>query len=162
MIRGFCRLIGMEAPIVEGATGDSNTDVAAKARAAIKALESHDFVYIHFKATDAAGHDGNHELKVRMVEKLDAMVGMIINNIGGEEVVCVSGDHSTPADLGEHSADPVPLLIHAPDCYAEGLRFNEQTCVMVRWAGCADRRLCPFYSTRQTGLRNFLESRHSV
>jgi len=128
MIRGFCRLIGLEAPIVIGATGDYHTDVAAKAQAALKALEKYDFVYVHFKATDAAGHDRNHELKVKMVEKLDDLVGRILSGLRGEEVVCVSGDHSTPADLGEHSADPVPLLIHAPDVFGEAARFTEFDC----------------------------------
>jgi 2,3-bisphosphoglycerate-independent phosphoglycerate mutase len=125
MIRGFCRFIGVQAPVVEGATGDYRTDVAAKANAAVKALGDNDFVYVHFKATDAAGHDGNHELKTRMVEKLDELVGRVINNLGGDEVLCVSGDHSTPVDLGEHSADPVPLLIHAPDCLRDHGRFTE-------------------------------------
>jgi 2,3-bisphosphoglycerate-independent phosphoglycerate mutase len=157
MIRGFCRLIGMEAPIVEGATGDSNTDVAAKAREAIKALETHDFVYVHFKATDAAGHDGNHELKVRMIEKLDVMVGMIVNNVSGEEVICVSGDHSTPADLGEHSADPVPLLIHAPDCFAEGLRFNEQTCVHGAMGRLRGQELMPVLLNQANRIKKFGE-----
>ncbi|PSN86330.1 phosphoglycerate mutase [Candidatus Marsarchaeota G1 archaeon BE_D] len=128
MIRGFCKAIGLEAPVIPGATGDFKTDVKAKAKAALDALEEHDFVYVHFKATDAAGHDKNAELKVKMVEKFDQLVGELMNGLKGEEVVCVTGDHSTPVDLGEHSADPVPLLISAPDVHADGGRFTEAAC----------------------------------
>ncbi|MEM0271730.1 MAG: 2,3-bisphosphoglycerate-independent phosphoglycerate mutase [Thermoprotei archaeon] len=157
MIRGFCRLIGIHAPPIEGVTGDYNTNVEAKAHAAVKALDNNDFVYVHFKATDAAGHDGNPELKIRMVEKLDELIGEIVNNISGEEVLCVSGDHSTPVDLGEHSADPVPLLIHAPDCYVDGSRFTEQSCshgVLGRLRG---QELIPVLLNQANRIRKFGE-----
>ena len=128
MIRGFARMAGLTAPLLEGATGDSKTDVGVKAKAAIKALQAHEFVYVHFKATDAAGHDRNPELKVEMVQKLDQLVGLLLNELGDDVILCVSGDHSTPVDLGEHSADPVPILIRAPDVYPEGSRFTERSC----------------------------------
>jgi 2,3-bisphosphoglycerate-independent phosphoglycerate mutase len=128
MIRGFCRMIGLEAPFVQGATGDSNTNVDAKARTGLRALGENDFLYVHFKATDAAGHDKNPEMKVRMVEKFDQLIGQLLNGLTGEEVICITGDHCTPVDLGEHSADPVPLLISSPDSYGDGEKFTEVGC----------------------------------
>jgi 2,3-bisphosphoglycerate-independent phosphoglycerate mutase len=125
VIRGICKALQIETPRVAGVTGDSKTDIKAKARAVIRALDEKDFVFVHFKATDAAGHDKNPELKVTMVEKLDQLVGEIMNGLKGNEVFAVTADHSTPVDLGEHSADPVPLLISAPDVFADGGRFTE-------------------------------------
>lgn len=127
VIKGICKALKFDVPRVAGVTGDAGTDVRAKARAALRVLEEKDFVFVHFKATDAAGHDKNPELKVAMVERLDELVGEIMNGLKGNEVFAVTADHSTPVDLGEHSADPVPLLISAPDVFADGGRFTESS-----------------------------------
>lgn len=157
MIRGFCRMIGLEAPTIQGATGDVKTNVSAKAQAALKALDSNDFVYVHFKATDAAGHDGDHELKTRMVEKLDELVGRILDGMCGQEVLCISGDHSTPADLKEHSADPVPLLIHAPDVFGDGGRFTELDCARGLLGRLRGQELLPVLLNQANRIRKFGE-----
>lgn len=158
MIRGFCRMIGLEAPIIEGATGDYRTNVAAKAQAAIAALGSNDFVYVHFKATDAAGHDGDHELKTKMVEKLDELVGRILDGAASQDIVlCVSGDHSTPADLKEHSADPVPLLIHAPDVFGDSGRFTEPDCARGLLGRLRGQELMPVLLNHANRTKKFGE-----
>ena len=57
LIRGVCLAAGMEPINVRGATGTTKTDVMAKARGLIEALENHDFCLLHVKGTDNASHD---------------------------------------------------------------------------------------------------------
>jgi 2,3-diphosphopglycerate-independent phosphoglycerate mutase len=51
---------------VEGTTGyyDSNLDGKASKAAELLATDEYDFGFVHVKATDDAGHDKSHELKV--------------------------------------------------------------------------------------------------
>ncbi len=59
LVKGVCKALGMDTLEVVGATGGVNTDMMAKAKAAISALQSYDFVLLHVKAADVYGHDGD-------------------------------------------------------------------------------------------------------
>ncbi|WP_456451144.1 2,3-bisphosphoglycerate-independent phosphoglycerate mutase [Palaeococcus sp. (in: euryarchaeotes)] len=112
LVGGVLKAVGFELIPVNGITGEYDTNEIAKARAAVKALKEHDFVFVHFKPTDAAGHDGNAMKKVEMIEKLDRLVGYILDNVNLEKtVITLTGDHSTPCEVKNHSGDPVPLVI---------------------------------------------------
>lgn len=119
LVKGVCKALGMETPSVEGVTGGVDTDMMAKGRAAIKALENHDFVLLHIKACDILGHDGDAKGKVKTIERLDEMLGVIKENAKGL-CVGITADHSTPVSVRNHSGDPVPLVI-----YGEGLRKDD-------------------------------------
>ena len=71
LYRGVAKFIGMDIFLVPGATGDKNTNLKSKADTAIKALETHDFVFLHVKACDSFGHDGDFKGKTKMLEKID-------------------------------------------------------------------------------------------
>jgi 2,3-bisphosphoglycerate-independent phosphoglycerate mutase len=108
---GAAKYVGMEHVPVEGQTGtiDTNFDnIAAKAIECIKS--DYDYVFIHIKATDNASHDGNAKEKVLAIERSDAMLNKIIDAVGESVVIAVTGDHSTPLNVGEHCSDPVPIL----------------------------------------------------
>ncbi|WP_054839759.1 2,3-bisphosphoglycerate-independent phosphoglycerate mutase [Thermococcus sp. JCM 11816] len=112
LVKGVARAIGFDVYTPEGATGEYNTDVMAKAKKTVELLKDYDFVFLHFKPTDAAGHDNNPKLKAEMIEKADRMIGYILEHIDLEDVViAITGDHSTPCEVMNHSGDPVPLLI---------------------------------------------------
>lgn len=68
LIRGIGTLAGLRVIDVPGATGLADTNYEGKAQAAIKALETDDFVYVHVEASDEAGHDGDLELKLKTIE----------------------------------------------------------------------------------------------
>jgi len=82
----------------------------------IKLLEGkyaeHDFFFVHYKGTDAAGHTGDFAEKVRQLEIVDAMMPRI--EALKPEVLIVTGDHSTPCIHKEHSWHPVPTIIRSP------------------------------------------------
>jgi 2,3-bisphosphoglycerate-independent phosphoglycerate mutase len=130
LVRGVAAALGLELLKVEGMTGEYNTNELAKARETIKALEKYDFVFTHFKPTDAASHDANVKLKLEMLEKADRMVGYILANINLEEIVlCLTADHTTPLEVGEHTGDPVPIAIAGEAVRVDDVnKFNERSC----------------------------------
>ena len=92
-----------------GATGFLDTDYAAKARYATKALERFDFLYLHVEAPDEAGHMGSIDEKVKAIERIDGMVGTIMETFEG--IIAVLPDHPTPIRVRNHTPDPVPFAI---------------------------------------------------
>ena len=59
LIRGIGVYAGLDIIKVEGATGYLDTNYRGKAEAALAALETRDFVYLHVEAPDEASHSGN-------------------------------------------------------------------------------------------------------
>jgi 2,3-bisphosphoglycerate-independent phosphoglycerate mutase len=101
MYRGVARLVGMDA-----------TAVPEGPEHLVSALEEHgaehDFVFLHVKATDRAGEDGDFDAKVASIEAADAAIPDLLAAFPG--VFLVTGDHSTPAVMRSHSWHPVPFL----------------------------------------------------
>ncbi|MDG6257518.1 MAG: cofactor-independent phosphoglycerate mutase [Methanomicrobiaceae archaeon] len=109
LLNGIARCAGMQVIEVPGATGFLDTDYEAKARHAIEAVTTLDFVYMHVEAPDEAGHMGSVEEKVLAIERLDAVVGMILGEFEG--IIAVLPDHPTPIRVRTHTADPVPFAV---------------------------------------------------
>jgi len=117
LYRGVALACGMKAIDVPEATGGLDTDLGAKARAALKALQTHDLVFVHAKGTDNAGHDRNAEAKVAFIERLDReLFGVLESALDWQEThLAFTGDHTTPIDYGDHTAEPVPVLFVGPN-----------------------------------------------
>ncbi len=111
LVKGVCRLAGMTVIDVPGATGSVDTDLDAKAKAALKALETNDLVLMHVKGFDEASHDGNARAKIRLIERVDAVLNKFIDVA---DLIVITADHTTPVAVGEHVSDPVPVLISGP------------------------------------------------
>jgi 2,3-bisphosphoglycerate-independent phosphoglycerate mutase len=79
-----------------------------------KNLKKADYVYVHFKETDLPGHDNKPFEKKEMIEYLDKTFFKFVSRIAPPNniQVIVTGDHSTPCKLKNHSADPVPVLFY--------------------------------------------------
>jgi 2,3-bisphosphoglycerate-independent phosphoglycerate mutase len=120
MYKGLARLLGMEVLTVGNETQDL-----------FDALESgykdHDFFYVHYKKTDAAGEDGNFAAKVKAIEEIDRYIPRI--EALGPEVTAVTADHSTPCLLKSHSWHPNPFLISARSAMPDDVSaFSERAC----------------------------------
>lgn len=112
LVRGVAYFAGMALLNVSGATGGLDTDTRAIADATVKAIEENDVVLVNVKGPDVAGHDGKFEDKVRIIEKIDDMIGRVLDNVGLDNLhVAVLADHTTPVEVQEHTGDPVPLAI---------------------------------------------------
>jgi 2,3-bisphosphoglycerate-independent phosphoglycerate mutase len=109
LLNGIARYAGMEVIKVPGATGYIDTDYEAKARYALDAIRHLDFLYIHIEAPDEAGHMGSVEEKVRAIERIDGVVGMIRDEFDG--VLAVLPDHPTPIRIRTHAREPVPFVV---------------------------------------------------
>jgi 2,3-bisphosphoglycerate-independent phosphoglycerate mutase len=85
------------------------------------------FVYVHDKRIDAAGHTKDPNVKREAAELLDAA---FTNLPIDRAIVCVTGDHATPASPDViHSGDPVPLVVAGPGVLADDVRsFGERDC----------------------------------
>lgn len=131
LIRGIGSLAGLRVIDVPGATGLADTNYEGKAQAAIKALETDDFVYLHVEASDEAGHDGDLELKLKTIEYLDSrIVGPIYSALKNQEVaIAVLPDHPTPVAHRTHTNEPIPFLMYAPGIEPDSVEtFDEVAC----------------------------------
>lgn len=142
LIRGIGSLAGLRVIDVEGATGLYDTNYEGKAAAAIEALKTDDFVYLHIEASDEAGHDGERDLKLMTIENLDKRaVGPIYEAVkdwgkagtadADKEPVAIAvlPDHPTPVAHRTHTNEPIPFLIYAPDIESDSVEtFDEDSC----------------------------------
>ncbi|MDY3847102.1 MAG: cofactor-independent phosphoglycerate mutase [Prevotella sp.] len=134
LIRGIGHYAGLDIIKVEGATGLFDTNYEGKAQAAIDALRTRDFVFLHVEASDEAGHDGDLNLKLRTIEDLDRrIVEPIYNEVKTwHEPVCIAvlPDHPTPVEIRTHVQEPVPFLIHYPGIEPDEVKeYDEVSCV---------------------------------
>lgn len=85
------------------------------------------FVYVHDKRPDEAGHTKDPLEKKRAIEELDARLTGFPTD---RAIVCVTGDHATPASPDViHSGDPVPLIVAGPGVRADEVTsFGELAC----------------------------------
>ena len=133
LIKGIGRYAGLRSIEVEGATGLFDTNYEGKAQAAIGALKTDDFVYLHVEASDEAGHEGNLALKLRTIEDLDRrVVGPIYEAVKDWDepvAIAVLPDHPTPVAHLTHTSEPVPFLIYTPGIEPDGVKtFDEVAC----------------------------------
>ena len=90
--------------------------------------EKFDFFFLHVKATDARGEDGDFDAKVAALEEIDAAVPEVAAL--NPDVLVMTGDHSTPAALAMHSWHPVPAMLRSECCRPDDVeRFDEISCL---------------------------------
>jgi 2,3-bisphosphoglycerate-independent phosphoglycerate mutase len=131
LIKGLGAASGLEVINVPGATGYLDTDYGAKARYALKALETKDFIFIHVEAPDEAGHEGLLEEKIRAIENLDEkVIGPMLEGMRkfGDFRLMVLPDHPTPLSTKTHARDPVPYAIYDSRQQADNKKtFDERS-----------------------------------
>jgi 2,3-bisphosphoglycerate-independent phosphoglycerate mutase len=112
LIKGIGAYAGFNPIKVEGATGYLDTNYRGKADAALKALQTDDFVLLHVEAPDEAAHNGNYKEKIQAIEAFDEqVVGTVLKGLThyGTYRVMVVSDHYTPIVEKTHTADPPPF-----------------------------------------------------
>ena len=119
LIKGIGVYAGLKNIDVEGATGLYTTNYEGKARAAIEALKTDDFVFLHIEASDEAGHEGDVQLKIKTIEYLDSRIvkPILEELLTWHEPVTIAllPDHPTPCAIRTHTNTPVPFIIYRTD-----------------------------------------------
>ena len=119
MYRGLAKLIGMELLDVKGSS------LADEIQALRDNFDRYDYFFLHWKAADTAGEDGDFSRKVSVMEEVDAHIPALLAL--EPDVLVVTGDHRTPSVLRSHSWHPVPFALHSRWVVPDGLpAFNER------------------------------------
>jgi 2,3-bisphosphoglycerate-independent phosphoglycerate mutase len=94
-----------------------------------KVYKKFDYIYIHLKETDVAGHDNKPFEKKAMIEYIDKTLFNFLRRFAPPRKIniVVTADHSTPCKLKKHSADPVPVLFYN-DSIPKEKKFSEKEC----------------------------------
>ncbi|UCC30088.1 MAG: 2,3-bisphosphoglycerate-independent phosphoglycerate mutase [Phycisphaerales bacterium] len=128
LYKGIAALLGMEVVDVPGATGLPDTDVSGKFRTAVQSLADCDFVFVHVKAADSLGEDGDFVGKRSFIEKVDAAAAAF-RDLPDNVLLVILADHTTPCELRAHSADPVPILVHGSGVRVDAVSaYSERAC----------------------------------
>jgi len=141
LYKGVATFMGIDLVMVPGATGDRNTDIAAKAKAAVKALAEYDFVFMHVKGCDSAGHDGDFAAKRKMIERIDREAVPLLAESGA--CLVITGDHSTPVSLKAHSGHEVPIIVHGGERKDDVRKFDELSCAKGGLGHIKGRHIMP-------------------
>jgi 2,3-bisphosphoglycerate-independent phosphoglycerate mutase len=116
LIKGLGISAGLNSIQVPGATGYLDTNYAGKVSAALDALKTRDFVYLHVEAPDEASHKGSLNEKIQAIEDFDSKVVQPIlaglQQRGEPFRMLVLPDHPTPLSLKTHSSEPVPFKLY--------------------------------------------------
>lgn len=114
LLKGLGVYAGLDPVKVPGATGYLDTNYAGKVAAALDALETGNFVYVHIEAPDEMGHAGDLEKKILAIEAFDEkVVGPMVEGamkLDHARILLVT-DHLTPIVKRTHVSDPVPFLL---------------------------------------------------
>ena len=153
---GIGKLLGLEHRRVEGATGGLDTDLMGKANAAIDELQANDFVFVHMKGTDSAGHDHNAEAKTEFIERVDQAVGHLADHLDWSEThLAFTGDHCTPIVYGDHTSEPVPILFAGPDVLIDEVNIFSETSPQQGGLGRFTGRAVPMLAGYSNWLKKY-------
>lgn len=120
MYRGVARLVGMDGARVPDSDAET-VDVLSED------FDKYDFHFVHFKAMDSRGEDGDFEAKAKAIAAVDELIPRI--EALKPDVLLITGDHSTPSRLRAHSWHPVPVMIASPWARPQpDATFGERSC----------------------------------
>lgn len=148
MYRGLARLLGMK---ILSVSGDA---IADEMTALEKNWADNDFFYFHIKKTDSAGEDGDATRKTHVIEEFDAILPRLIAL--NPDVIIVGSDHSTPAQLKQHSWHPVPVMIYSSHVRADGIAsYGETACAHGSLGRIRSKEIMPIALANAMRLTKF-------
>ncbi len=130
LVRGIAKLSGLPAPLVEGVTGEIDTNWDGKCAKTIEILSRCDFAALHIEAPDECTHNGDTPGKLQAIQWLDsretAPIVEWLRQSGEDFRVLILSDHKTLTSNRAHDGDPVPFLIYdSREQKCSGLSYTE-------------------------------------
>jgi 2,3-bisphosphoglycerate-independent phosphoglycerate mutase len=154
---GVGRLLGLEYKAAAGVTGGLDSPIINKAKRAVEELQrGADLVFLHVKGSDTAGHDHDAAGKIAFIEKIDAMMGYLDEQLDWQEThLAFTGDHCTPVVYGDHTSEPVPLLIVGPNVLPDAVKQFDERSVMSGGLGRVSGNVVPMLAGYSNWLTKF-------
>ena len=116
LVQGIARLSGLEAPTVEGATGEIDTNWEGQAEKTIEILSRCEFACLHVEAPDECTHNGDTDGKITSIEWLSekelAPIVAYLDDCGEPYRILMLSDHKTLTANRAHDGDPVPFMLY--------------------------------------------------
>jgi len=129
-IKGVSRLCGMDVIDVEGATGGKNTNLIAKMEGVIEGLMNYHFVLLHIKMPDIFGREKDLQGKIDAIERIDAALGYLLQEVGEETTIGVTSDYTRSTTTGNITGDASPILFFSKNVRRDEVKeFDELSCV---------------------------------
>ncbi|MRR58717.1 MAG: 2,3-bisphosphoglycerate-independent phosphoglycerate mutase, partial [Deltaproteobacteria bacterium] len=127
---GLGRVAGMETRRVKD-SDDPGADLRERLKMAYQAREF-DYIHVHSKATDEAGHTRDPLIKKRVIEQIDRALEYVLAEIVPDEDILfiVTADHSTAASgTMIHTGESVPLVMSGKYIRRDDVaKFDEVSC----------------------------------
>jgi len=128
--KGILKLCGIDIINTPEETGDDKKEFEIKRAALEKVLKLYDFIFVHFKGPDVAGHNGDVREKIKQIKLIDDFVGSLDLT---DKIVVVTADHRTPCSVKGHAKGSVPALISPwPAGKQKERQFAEKYCTDFR------------------------------
>ncbi len=117
LVRGIGKLAGLDYALVDGATGELDTNYEGKAAAVLDGLQNgYDFAVLHIEAPDECTHNGDTPGKLQAIEWVDSRaVAPLLEGLramGEPFRLLLLSDHKTLTSNRGHDADPVPFVLY--------------------------------------------------
>jgi len=130
LVWGIANLAGVDAPVVEGATAELDTNYEGKVDAVLSALKNGaDFCCVHVEAPDECAHAGDVEGKLEAIRRLDARVAAPLlerlPEIDPDFRILILSDHPTLLSTRGHDGDAVPFAIYDSRTPGTPRKFDE-------------------------------------
>ena len=110
---GIAAAMGMECPRIPTATGDTDTDIAAKVEATLELASRHDFVMLHIGGPDEATHRQNPVEKAEFIARLDReCLTPLMERLPEGSRMMVTCDHAALCSTAGHTEDPVRFWLY--------------------------------------------------
>jgi 2,3-bisphosphoglycerate-independent phosphoglycerate mutase len=147
MYRGLARVVGMDV-LPTGASFEEEIETLKQN------YDKYSFFFVHIKAADEAGEDGDFAAKVAVLEQIDGALEGLTGL--APDVLVITGDHSTPARLKGHSWHPVPLLISSQWCRPDSVKsFSESACISGGLGRLPAKEIMPLAMANALKLNKF-------
>lgn len=130
VIQGLGKCLGLDVITVPGATGYIDTNYEGKADAAMEALSSRDFVYVHIEATDEVSHEQDLQKKIEAIEAFDSrVIGRVLAAMGDNLNAAVLPDHPVPIATGRHTRVPSPVSVKMKGMHPDSVTSYDEIAV---------------------------------
>ncbi|MFQ5887785.1 MAG: 2,3-bisphosphoglycerate-independent phosphoglycerate mutase [Candidatus Hydrothermarchaeales archaeon] len=124
LVRGIGNLCGLD--VLKVPIDIKIEDACKKASSE---LDNYDFLLLNIKDPDNAAHDHDAQKKTRIIEDIDSALSVFSRFIE-ENYLVVLSDHTTAIKYGDHTGDPVPIMICGPEVRTDDVEsFGERAAV---------------------------------